>query len=366
MTFTRLLVAAFLLMAAPASADQPLVGTDGNGRVRVLDPDLNIVPGTPALPASTDATVLSPDGRRFASWAFTHTRLTIRNRRTFKAITTRRVEQGTEVFWLTPNRIVTVAYVPGDGYVKRPNIIRSFDLEDGTTRTLRLPGIARDVQRVGDVIRLLTVGGPNLAVASGPWVVTDIGARGVVKRRWRVPLPDGINAHAGMRLSGTLLLATKNRKHALIRIHSGRTRRLTGLPNGFYAWVGRHFIAAGGHVARVDRRAMRVTATVDTRIDDTATPFRGGFIMGFGRARYDANLRRVAENPTPAPTQGFAPVLANDRLYDLVVDCEGPDTRMAIADATTGAAIAERPGRWRFGVLGGGYFNQPWFDDVCD
>jgi hypothetical protein len=23
-------------------------------------------------------------------------------------------------------------------------------------------------------------------------------------------------------------------------------------------------------------------------------------------------------------------------------------------------------GRWRFGVLGDGYFNQPWFDEVCD
>ena len=76
MTF-KLLITALLLMAAPASAEQPLLGSNGHGRVRVLDPDLKIVPGTPALPKTTDATVLSPDGRRFASWSFYGPRLTI-------------------------------------------------------------------------------------------------------------------------------------------------------------------------------------------------------------------------------------------------------------------------------------------------
>ena len=379
MAFVKALVAgagAFLLLAASASAaEPPLIGSDGHGRVRVLDPDLRIVPGTPTLPKSTNATVLSPDGRRVATWAFTHTRLTIRNRRTFRAITTRRIDRGSDVYWPTRNHVIAITYNPNVGSGKRPNVIRSFDLAHGTSRTIRLRGLPEATARVGRVVRLVTESGPDFCCATGRFTVTDIGAAGVVKRRWRVPLPDdfvipeGSDQLIGMRLSGNLLLATQDVRHALIRVHSGTTKRLD-LPRGYYDFVGRNFVfeSFSGHAARIDRRALTATAAVDTGItEENATPFADGFVVGFGRARYDRNLQRVAANPTPAPTQGFGPVLANGRLYDLVVDCDDFDkTRAAIADATTGAAVGERLGPWKFGVLGGGYFNEPFGDEVCD
>jgi hypothetical protein len=362
--------AAFVLIAAPAAAQELLIGTNGKGRVRVLDRDLRIVPGTPALPKSTDGTVLSPDARRFASWSFYGSRLTIRSRRTFRAITTLPIERGTDVYWPTQNHVVTVDVLNGG---KRPNVIRSFDLKDGSSRTVRLRDIHEETQIVGRTVRVLTVGGRDSCCPTGPFVITDISAAGVVKSRWRVPLPAGFewsddgDEIIGMRLSGSLLFASQYTRHALIKVHSGETKRLEGLPDGYYGWVGRRFIHDGRHLGRVDRGDMTVTRTVDTGIDDSATLFHNSVIAGFGRARYDANLQRVAANPAPAPTQGFEPVLANDRLYDLVIDCDDADaTKMAIADAATGAAIAERRGQWKFDVLGGGYFDQPWFDEVCD
>ncbi|HEX5620341.1 MAG TPA: hypothetical protein VFX51_18110 [Solirubrobacteraceae bacterium] len=369
----RLLVAvvgACLLMVVPASAEQPLLGTNGKGRVRVLDPDLKIVPGTPALPKTTDGTVLSPDGRRFASWSFYGSRLTVRSTRTFRAIRTLPIERGTEVFWPERDHIVTVDDL---NVGKRPNVFRSFDLRSGTSRTVRLRDLLVETQVVGHRLRVLTVGGPDLCCPTGPFRVTDISAAGVVKRRWRVPLPDGFvmgdkfDPIVGMQLSGTLLLASQNERHALIKVHSGETKPIAGLGDGYYGWVGRRLISDFRHIARVDRRAMTVTTVVDTGIEDNTTLFEGGVILGFGRARYDANLQRVAQNPRPAPVQGYRPVLAHGRLYDLIVDCDDSDnTRAAIADAATGAAIAERRGRWKLGVLGGGYMDQPFFEDVCD
>jgi hypothetical protein len=371
MTFTRALVAAFLLMAAPASAaEPPLLGSNGHGRVRVLDPDLKIVPGTPALPKATDATILSPDGRRFASWSFYGPRLTIRSRRTFRALETLPIETGADVYWPERNHVITVDERPGE---KRPYVIRAFDLRRGTSRTVRLGTLLEEAQPVGHILRVLTVGGPDLCCPDGRFVVTDISASGVVKRRWRVPLPDGFvrsddgDELIGMHLSGGLLLASQNERHALIKVHSGETTPLPILPEGYYRWLGRHLITDSRHVARVHRRAKTVTALVDTGVEGDTTLFDGGFIIGFGRARYDANLRRVAENPAPAPVQGYFPVLAHDRLYDLVIDCDDADrTTAAIADAITGAAVGERRGRWKLGVLGGGRFDQPFFDDVCD
>ncbi|HET8758214.1 MAG TPA: hypothetical protein VFM58_19490 [Solirubrobacteraceae bacterium] len=355
--------ATFMVMAMPASAEEPLLGSDGKGRVRVLDPDLHIVPGTPALPKATDATVLSPDGRRFASWSFHGRRLTVRSRRTFRPIARLPIETGADAYWPARDHVMTAVYRP---WLERPAVIRAFDLRHGTSRTLRLCGLPLETERVGRLLRVLTVGGPDFCCRTGPFVVTDIGAAGVVKRRWRVPLPAGFTAGAGMRLSRNLLLATQGRRQALIRVHRGTTKRLD-LPRGFYDWVGRRFLHDGRHLARVDRRALSVSAAVDTGVEATATPFAGGVVVGFGRARYDAGLRRVAENPAPAPTQGFGPLLAGGRLYDLVVDCDDSDrTRAAIADATTGAAVAERRGRWKFGVLGGGEFDQAYADDVCD
>jgi hypothetical protein len=373
MTFFKPFIAATaaaLLVAAPASAEEPLLGSNGHGRVRVLDPDLHIVPGTPGLPKATDATVLSPNGRRFASWSFYGSRLTIRSHRTFRAIDTRPIETGTDVYWPTRDHIVTVDYTNAG---KRPNVIRSFDLRRGTSRTVRLRGVPEDVQRVGSFIRVLTNSGTDFCCPTGRFDVTDISAAGVVKRRWRVPLPDGFTVSddgdeiIAMHLSGTLLVASQNDRHALIKVHSGETKALPGLPDGYYHWLGRRFIHDGRHVARVDRHAKTVTGLVDTGIDANLTLFGDGFIVGFGRARYDTNLQRVAENPSPADVQGFFPVLAHDRLYDLVVDCDDFDrTRAAIADAATGAAVAERRGPWKFGVLGGGQFDQPFGDEVCD
>jgi hypothetical protein len=362
--------AAFLLIVVPASAQEPLIGSNGHGRVRMLDPDLHIVPGTPGLPKNTDGTVLSPNGRRFASWSFYGSRLTIRSRRTFRAIDTLPIERGTDVYWPKRDHIVTVDYTNAG---KRPNVIRSFDLRSGRSRTVRLRGVPEDVQRVGSIIRVLTNSGTDFCCPTARFDVTDISAAGVVKRRWRVPLPDGFvvsddgDEIIGMHLSGTLLVASQNDRHALIKVHSGETKAVPGLAAGYYRWVGRRFIHDGRHIARVDRGAMTVTAAVDPGVEASATLFAGGVIVGFGRARYDANLRRVAENPAPAPVQGFFPVVANDRLYDLVVDCDDFDrTAAAIADATTGAAIGERRGPWKFGVLGGGYFDQPYGDEVCD
>jgi hypothetical protein len=373
MTLTRLLVAAFLLMATPAAAsaaEPPLLGSNGHGRVRVLDPDLKIVPGTPALPKKTDATVLSPDGRRFASWSFYGPRLTIRGTRTFRAIKTLPIPVGADVYWPERNHVMTVDYLPG---AKRRNVIRAFDVRRGTSRTVRLGDLLVEAQRVGRFLRVVTVGGLDLCCSDGRFVVTDISASGVVTRRWRVPLPDGFvrsddgDELIGMHLSGTLLLASQNERHALIKVHSGETKSLPRLPEGYYHWLDRRLITDSRHVARVDRHAKTVTALVDTGLEGDATLFDGGFIIGFGRARYDANLQRVAENTAPAHVQGYFPVLAHGRLYDLVIDCDDADrTAAAIADATTGAAVGERRGRWKLGVLGGGRFDQPFFDDVCD
>jgi hypothetical protein len=355
-----------------------LIGSNGDGRVRVLDPDLRIVPGTPALPKRTDGTVLSPDGRRFASWSFLGGRLTIRSRATFRPLTSVPIERGDDVYWPARDHIMTVSHKP---WLKRPIVIRSFDVDDGGSRTVRLRGVPWGVERRGRVLRVLTATGRSFGFEREPIVVTDVRAAGVVDRRWRVPLPDGFDVVSGdddddgegdavVRLSRNLLLATRGDRHALIRVHSGTTKLLTGLPPGpydYYGWAGPDLIDTRGLVARVDRDALTVTGFVDTGIEESVSPYGDGFVVGFGRARYDASLQRVAENAAPAPTQGFAPVIANDRLYDLVIDCDDADnTRAAIADATTGAAIAERRGRWKFGLLGSGYLNQPYFDDVCD
>jgi hypothetical protein len=368
-------VAAFAVIAAPASADQPLIGTNGKGRMRVLDRDLRIVPGTPALPRSTDGTVVSPDDRRFASWSFYGHRLTIRNRRTFRAITTRRIDVGTDVYWPTRNHVIAVTYKPNDGTGKRPNVIRSFDLARGTSRTIRLRGLPEGVERVGRIVRVVTETGDDFCCATGRFTVTDISAAGVVKRRWRVPLPDEFvisddsDQAIGMRLSRNLLLATQNAHNALIRIHRG-TAKMLDLPSDYYNFVGRDFVFAGfgGHAARIDRHALTASEAVDTGLkEEIATPFDGGFIVGFGRARYDRSLQLVAENPTPPNVEGFSLVVAHDRIYDILFDCEGmSDAGVAIADAKTGAPIATRPGRWKFGVLGSGYLKSTGADDICD
>jgi hypothetical protein len=368
-------LAACFAIAAPASAagDEPVIGSDGHGRMRVLDPDLRIVPGTPALPRTTDGTVLSPDGRRFASWSFSGKRLTIRSRRTFRPQRRLPIAQGSDVFWPTRDRILTVV---STNQGKRPNVIRSFNLARGTSRTLRLRDLPQAMELRGRTLRLLTVRGPDLCCPTGPFVLTDVSAAGIVKQRWRVPLPAGFEVSddsdggVAVRLSANRLYATTGHRHALIKVHSGEMKRLTGLADGYYDWVGRHnlYEPTGSHAARIDRGALTVTGTVDTGVVmENATPFQDGFIVGFGRARYDASLRRVAANHAPAPVQNFGPLLAHGRLYDLVIDCDDSDrTELAIADAATGAAIGTRRGRWKVGVLGGGYVQQPFFDDVCD
>ena len=380
MALVKALVAgagAFLLLAAPAgAAEQPLIGTDGHGRVRVRDADLKIVPGTPALPRSTEATVLSPNGRRVATWAFSHRRLTIRSRRTFRAITTRRIDVSSDVYWPTRNHVIAVAYLPNDGSGKRPNVIRSFNLARGTSRTIRLPGLPEGVERVGNKVRIVTESGTDFCCATGRFTVTDISAAGVVKRRWRVPLPDDFvisddsDQAIGMRLSRNLLLATQNTHQALIRVHRGTTKPLD-LPSGYYEFVGRNFVIDdfNGQAARIDRTALTATPAVDVGVkEEIATPFDGGFIVGFGRARYDRNLQRVAENPTPPETEGFRRIVAHDRLYDLLLpDCDGPaDAGAVIADAKTGKVLATRPGRWKFGVLGSGYLKSTAAEEICD
>jgi hypothetical protein len=377
MAFVKALVAgagAFLLLAASAAAaEQPLIGADGKGRIRVLDADLNIVPGTPALPRSVRATALSPNGRRVATWAFSSKRLTIRSRKTFRAITTRRIDIGSDVYWPTKNHLIAVSYY-GNG--KRPNVIRAFNLARGTSRTIRLRGLPEGVERVGRVVRIVTQSGPDFCCPTGRFRVTDIGAAGVVKRRWRVPLPDDFvisdesDQTIGMRLSRNLLLATQNTHQALIRVHRGTTKPLD-LPSGYYDFVGRNFVfdRSSGEAARIDRDALTATPAVATGVkDDFATPFHGGFIVGFGRVRYDRNLQRVAENPTPPETEGFERVVAHDRLYDLLLpDCDsGAAAGAVIADARTGAVLATRPGAWRFGVLGGGYLKTTAADEICD
>jgi hypothetical protein len=368
-------LAAFVVIAVPASAaDEPLIGTNGHGRMRVLDPDLRIVAGTPALPKTTDATVLSTDNRRFASWSFYGKRLTIRSRRTFRALRTLPIERGTDVFWPTRERLLTVDYAPGS---KRPNVIRSFNLARGTSRTVRLRDLPQYIQLHGQTLRVLTVRGPDLCCPNGPFVLTDVGPAGVVKRRWRVPLPDGFEVPddsdhgVAVRPNGNLLFVTNSDRHALIKIHSGETKLLTGLADGYYDWVGRNILyeTFGGHAARIDRRAMTVTGTADTGFtQEDATPFADGFIVGFGLARYDGELRRVAANPTPPDTEGFGRIVAHGRIYDLLTpDCDGPARAGAvIADGNTGRPIATRPGSWKFGVLGSGYLKSTAAEEICD
>lgn len=349
-----LIASAVLLAAAPSASAATIIGSVDGGPTRILDANLKAVPGTPALPAGIEGTVLSPNGKRVAAWSVRDRRLTVHSRKTFGVQERLRIPLAIDVFWPSRHHIVITAV---DSNANR-SIVRSYDLKRDTARTWRFGGSISDVELAGRRLRLVRQSEGEPGFQRGDHIVTELGAGGETKLSWKVPAPPT----ARMDIEDGLLMVSHDADHWLIPV--GGEPHGIELPAGHYGWTGHDFVYGNGRIARIDRSAPAVAKTIDIGITETPTPYRGGLVIGFGRERYDANLERVAQNPDPARVAGTM-IIAGDRLYASVFDC-GDNPAVAIADARTGKAIRRVPGKRRYGVLGGGYLPSTNLADECD
>jgi hypothetical protein len=340
-------VALALGAAAPALAAEPqLIGSFGGGPIRFLDRDLRVESGRTHVPRGSDGTVFSPDRRRVAAYDVESRFVTVFNRRTGRVVARRPLGEARSVSFPTRNRVVAVRGAWGSG---ENGYVRSIDLRTGRAQVTRPGGWVRDEEQVGRERRLLMESYGGLSVV-------DVGVAGNVKRRFPITLPERFQdgRAVGLWLEGDLVLASAGDRHALIRV-GGETAEID-LPDGYWYWAGPDLIQDVFKIARVDRDAMQVTKVIDTGgAFGALTPFRGGFVIGMGRQRYDRNLELIAENER-APVERTPPLLVGNRLYGITADCIRETQGAAISDARTGRSIRvlREVSTPRLGVLGGG------------
>jgi hypothetical protein len=324
-----------------------LIGGPAGHPMRLLDRDAHPLARSARLASETRTTALSPDGRRFAALA--GKRIVIVDRRTRRRVRDLRAHHAFAIAWPGRHRLVTLGTGANDA-----NLVRTRDLRTGRTRVRRFPGptyqFGSDGRRAWLVFFRPTYFG----------IVRFDGGRFRGVTRVRPRGATNIAVHGDL----ALLEHASPVGHELVRLGDG-SRHAVDLPgSGGYGWLTRDLLGGPDHVARVDRATATVTRTVEVEPDQTLTPYRRGFVVGLGRARYGARLHLVAQNPAADPAEGLVYV-ARGRLYTRTQDCATGANGLTIADADTGAVIDRRSGRFALGTLGAPYIDRPNEED-CD
>jgi hypothetical protein len=308
-----------------------------------LTDDLRPRSGGPRLPARATATVLSPDGRRIA--VLTPRRIVVFARASGRRLYGLRARGATDVLWPTADRLITLGGARGE-------VLRSVTLPSGRVRKhVRLPERLGQ-ELTGRRVRVL------LRTRTG-FRVDVFGAKGRLRDRYRIALPEGIDpglARASLRDGLVALSYTTDAvapyEHALVG--PGETARQVDLAGTVYTFVTPHTLTdTTGHIALIDRAAGNVVRETEIGTSQWVVPFRRGVAVGLGRAVYDRNLDLVAANPR-ARRGASAPVALDGRLYARTLRCAptGPVHAAVAADALTGEIITRRRGRFTIGRLG--------------
>lgn len=345
---------ALLAVTAPAAA-APLVGGPTGSPLHVLGSDLEPRAGGPVLPAGTTATLVSPDRRRIA--ALTPTRIVVFARGSGRRLYSFSSRGATDALWPTRGRLITLGGSRGE-------VLRSVALPSGSVgKQVRLP------ERLGQELS-----GHNVRVlvrTRTGFRVDVFGADGTRRKRYRIPVPEGIDpglARASLR-DGLVALsyttgAVAPYAHALVRL--GGASRQVELAGAVYTFVTPDILVdTTGHIARIDRAAGAVVREIEIETGQWVVPFRAGVAVGLGRAVYDHDLNLDASNPS-ADRGASAPVALGGRLYGLTLRCtpQGPVHAAVAVDALTGKVVTRHDGPFSIGSLGERL--SPPGEDGCD
>ena len=357
---SRVLLALLVLVTMPATAaaTTQLIGGPTRKGPHFLTPDLLTRVGGPKLPRHTFATVMSPDGDRFAALA--RTTIALYGRRTGRRRAGVPARGAIELLWPARRHLVTFGYDRASG----GEVLRSIDLPSGHVRK-QVPLDERlGAATSGNRVRVLLRSNAGLRV-------DEFTAGGKLRRRFRVPLPDGIDpGFSNASLRGDLVMvsyttgAVAPYQHELVRL--GRGAHPVDLAGTVYSFVTPTVLAeAGGHLARIDRTTLAVTREVEIDADQWVVPYRSGVVVGLGRAVYDGDLDLVASNPDPRPAAA-PPVVRGHRLYGRTVRCTsaGPIHGVVVVEARTATVVQRRAGAFAIGALGGA-ISLPG-EDGCD
>jgi hypothetical protein len=345
-------------MPATAAASTQLIGGPTQKAPRFLTPDLHVRAGGARLPRSTFATVMSPEGDRFAALA--RKTIAIHGRRSGRRLAGVPARGAIELLWPARRHLVTFGYDRASG----EDVLRSIDLPSGRVRR-KVPLDERlGAEKSGNRVRVLLRSSAGLRV-------DEFTAGGKLRRSFRLPLPAGIDpGFSNASLRGDLVMvsyttgAVAPYQHELVRLGGGA--HPVDLAGNVYSFVTPTVLAeAGGHLARIDPTAESVTREVGIDADQWVVPYRSGVVVGLGRAVYDGDLNLVASNPDPEPAAA-APVVRGDRLYGRTVRCTsaGPVHGVVVVDAATATVVQRREGAFAIGTLGG-EFSLPG-EDGCD
>jgi hypothetical protein len=338
------------------SAVLPLLfGSPAGHALRLLDGDAHPVARAPRLAADLRTTALSPDARRFA--ALGRRRIVVIDRRTRRRVGALRARpQEFAIAWPSRNRLVTLGAGADDA-----NVVRVLKVRTGRTRVRRFPGPTYQFGSDGRRVWLVFYRAGYYGVAR-----FDGGRfRGVT----RIRPPAGVDvAASSIAVHGDLALLEYQRDgavaHELVRVSDG-SRHAIALPgSGGYRWLTRDLLASADHVVQLDRARASVTRSVSVEQDQTLTPYRRGFVVGLGRARYGPDLTLLAENPAADPAEGLV-YAAHGRLYARTTDCTTGARGITIADADTGAVVERRDGAFALGKVGALSIDRPNEED-CD
>lgn len=355
---SRVLLALVVLatMPATAAATPQLIGGPARTAPHFLTPDLHTRAGGPTLPRHTFATVMSPGGDRFAALAPKTIAIYGRAGRRLARVPAR---GAIELLWPARRKLVTFGYDRASGQ----EVLRSIALPSGHVRKVPLDerlGAATSGNRVRVLLR-----------SSAGLRVDEFTAGGKLRRSFPVPLPGGIDpGFSNASLRGDLVMvsyttgAVAPYQHELVRLGGGA--HPVDLAGNVYSFVTPTVLAeAGGHLVRIDPTALAVTREVDIDADQWVVPFRGGVVVGLGRAVYDLDLDLVASNPEPRAAAA-APVVRGDRLYARTVRCTsaGSIHGVVVVDARTATVVRRRAGGFAIGALGG-KISAPG-EDGCD
>ena len=346
-----------VLTPGVATAATPLIGAPVGSPLRLLRPDLTARRGGPVLPRDTLATVLSPDGRRFA--ALTRRRIVVFNRRSGRRVASLPAHGAIAALWPTQRRLVTFG----------------FDAAGNEQLRAVLAATGRITRRVRLAERLdAEVGGTRVRVLQRTRRGLELdafAADGRRVRRHRFGLPPGVtpslmggSLRDGLVLVSTTTGAVAPYRHELVPL--GGAAHPIALAGAVYRFVTPGIVAdAEGKLARLDRRALTVSREVTDAPGGWLTPFAGGVAVGLGSRLYDSHLALVAANPS-APVAASAPVASGARLYSLTRRCTaaGPALGAIGVRARTGSVLVRRTGPFALGRLGGPVARPA--EDGCD
>jgi len=340
-----------------ATAATPLVGAPVGSPLRLLRPDLTPRSGGPVLPRQTFATVLSPDGRRFA--ALTRRRIVVFNRRSGRRVVALPARGAIAALWPTQHRLVTFGFDASGSEELRAVLLATGRI----TRRVRL-GERLDAEVSGRRVRVLQRTRDGLEL-------DELRADGRRVRRYRFGLPAGVtpsfmggSLRDGMVLVSTTTGAVAPYRHALVPL--GGADHPIGLTGSVYRFVTPGIVAdAENNLASLDRRALTVSREVTDAPGGWLTPVAGGVAVGLGSLVYDRRLALVAAHPS-VPAAASAPVASGARLYALTVRCTvaGRGDGAIGVGVRTGSVVARREGPFAIGRLGGPVARPA--EDACD